>query len=154
MTLLEKKFKCDLCSFEATRKDIIKYHLNSTHRLEEIACKICKKVYQNVFKMRHHMLIHRTQRFECPICVSDFKHYGKLQEHVESSHPEKKSEIICTCDVCGITYYSKLQLNKHMRIDHTGPFKCFDKSCFKWFSGAVVRNNHFMSFHSRDIKVS
>lgn len=90
----------------------------------------------------------------CLLCDRKVKAYVTLCRHIEKRHFKDKSKTTFVCDVCGKYYFIKLRLEFHMRFEHFGSFKCFDKSCRKSFTQNNSRRTHFFQFHNNDRKVS
>lgn len=136
-------------------KTTLALHLASQHVYNESKCQICKKIYANPRKLKNHVFnVHSSAtRFECSICELQLKNYKNLHLHVEKRHSFKKHEVSSTCDICGISYYSKLKLENHMKFEHTGSIACFDKKCNRKFYNINATKKHFLVFHNRDFKV-
>lgn len=126
------------------------------HIVKEVKCKECKKYFKNSHLLkRHEQATHFQPRnkhsFECPICNLNLVKYQGLKRHVEDMHSAaEKLKITCTCDLCNVKYVSKLQMTIHMKVEHSGPYKCFDWNCEKRFTNPVYRRTHFKMFHNRD----
>lgn len=99
------------------------------------------------------MKVDERTKFKCSICASMHRTYIKLSKHIETTHSAEKMQTIYFCDLCGMDYYSKIQLESHMKRVHCGAFKCFVNTCKVGFVSRMSRKEHFLFFHNRNKKV-
>lgn len=152
-SLVEKKFSCDLCDFKAFIKFFLQSHMDSKHKVEECICSICKKIFINRRRLEAH--VNRTHRekkdkrkHNCIFCGTSYMSHSHLARHVKNAHYEDSiKSSTCSCDICGVKIYSKLQVEKHMILFHSKPFKCLDKKCFRSFSDENCRRTHHLKYH-------
>lgn len=81
------------------------------------------------------------------MCANSFKNYANLCHHVENIHVIHKKNMSCTCDICGVEYYSLLHLESHMKYFHIARYKCIDKSCKERFNDYSKRRQHYSKIH-------
>lgn len=152
----EKKLECVLCQSKFKYKPSLVSHIEK-HKNEKFECKICFKLYSRSMALKTHILhIHSDSKsmFECLICFKSFHTYAVLQNHIKKLHAVLKNTIKCTCDKCGVQYYSKTHLQKHLSRSHLQPFKCLHEKCPKRFYNSTVRRKHHLLKHKENIEVS
>lgn len=129
--------------------------MNQKHKYEKSKCRRCAKFFDNLFKLKkHESKTHSSLNFECLICLRKFRDYEQLRSHVERIHSKVKKKIMHHCDICGVNYYSKFRLEKHLLRDHTRPFKCLYETCMKMFVSSSSRRMHFLKIHNNKLEVS
>lgn len=82
-----------------------------------------------------------------------YKNYGSLCIHIELFHESEKLKATCTCDICGVDYYSTTRLDSHMKSEHTGSYKCFYQSCPSRFENVGAIRRHFLGHHKQSVEV-
>merc|ERR1712020_859211 len=73
--LAKKQFQCQLCPYNASRKDLLKGHVKGVHDNErpEI-CNICGKRFLTRTKLEKHILTHSDiKRYSCDRCGTKLK---------------------------------------------------------------------------------
>lgn len=146
--------RCDLCGLKSATKTVLTFHMDSVHRNERFKCQLCNKVFSIMRKLRYHVKTHKEREYlECLLCDAKYTVHAGLRFHVLSHHPDKKAETTFTCDSCNSEFYSKLQLERHMKY-HSGLFKCFNKLCLKGFRSRDALRKHYLCSHNSDIKVN
>lgn len=153
---IKPMLQCDLCKYKASEKGNMLRHMNSQHMNMQVSeCKICKKVFADKFKLNYHLkMVHLDhQKYGCSICEKRYNVYKLLDSHIKREHPMKLMKTMCSCDICGVEYLSKLRLEVHIKMDHIGPFKCFDKKCRKSFLVGTIRRKHYFKCHSQNLEV-
>lgn len=148
---------CDLCDYRTERKDCFRGHMNYKHINLKCKCKICFKIFDNAFKLKLHGRIHKNKKsnyFKCLICFKSFTFYQSLRVHVLKFHMNEKSAIAHMCDICGNSYFSIIQLKKHMRSHRDSTFACFAKTCKKKFASRCSRRKHIRFCHSNNFEVN
>lgn len=130
-------------------------HLKRTHnQRERLFCPICRKVFDGPWKLKIHLRTHeKKETFQCLICNTIFKFYGSLGIHVDNFHKFEKQKATCTCDLCGMDYYSTTRLDSHMKSDHSGVYKCFYQSCSSRFENVGALRRHCLGHHKQSVEV-
>lgn len=150
----ENSLLCDICGHQTKFKNYLYCHMKNKHIKKPCKCLTCGKIFERAVNLEAHLVTHRDNGgFECSICGAVLKRYKGLCCHIERYHKIEKEKISCTCDLCGMKYFSSKQLDIHMRMEHKGLFKCLEKSCTSRFCTADSAKFHFLSIHKRDIKV-
>lgn len=128
--------------------------LSTVHRNEKLKCQLCNKVYTHINKLKLHLKTHNEIVYlKCLLCDAKYTIHAGLRQHVENHHPERKFETTFTCDLCNYEFYSKVQLERHMKC-HSGLFKCYSKLCFRGFKSRHTFRKHYLCTHNSDIKVN
>ncbi|XP_070186546.1 uncharacterized protein [Littorina saxatilis] len=82
-------FKCPepSCSFEATKRQNLKYHMVTHTQVKAHQCEVCGQAFSLIKNMRRHMLLHgETRPFHCSVCSYSSTRYDKLKEHKLKQH--------------------------------------------------------------------
>lgn len=150
--LLRQLVRCDICGYQAASKCELSRHMRATHEIMRSECLFCSKVFDNPEKLKgHHLRAHQDfQNFQCILCKADFSLYMELHDHVKIDHCTKISSITLACDLCDMNCLSKVTIANHMKIFHSGEFRCFDMKCSKRFQSASMRRQHYFYHHDRD----
>lgn len=147
-----------MCDNKTEFKGNLYLHMNSKHKFEESKCKVCKKVFNNGARLRRHTKDRHMEKYnlkiDCLMCYRTFRKYHDLRQHFEVSHTVDKTKFKHNCDQCGVYYYSKEYLARHIISEHTGPYECFDKTCTKSFMTYITRKRHYLFYHNPDLEVS
>lgn len=152
--LIKTLLFCDLCKYQTMKKTNLHRHMRSAHVIQISKCKICSRAFETEIRLKAHMVqVHIGHKFKCLICNMNFKRYQALSIHVEKQHSSERSKTTFACDLCGVDYYSKLNLDVHMKGSHRGPYKCFVITCKKGFAKSSGRKKHYTSCHIEKIKV-
>ena len=94
-------FRCPFagCSFQATKRQNLKYHMLVHTREKPHQCEICGQSFSLVKNMRRHMLLHSSDKpHQCDQCDFSTTRFDKLKEHMLKLHgmgspPEKRVRI-------------------------------------------------------------
>ncbi len=94
-------YKCNFpgCTFQATKRQNLKYHLLTHTREKPHQCEICGQNFSLVKNLRRHMLLHSTIKpHNCGQCEFATTRFDKLKEHLLKQHgfgspPEKRVRI-------------------------------------------------------------
>ena len=136
----EGNLECNVCHqiFVRTHAFVehCKTHTNKSKEVEQnnlkvdfiretskFSCKICSTVYtQKCHLTEHNRKFHKDiynfenyPEFKCEVCGKTFIHNCKLKNHM-AKHFELKDIIPVTCDICGIRYPFKSDIEEHMKI--------------------------------------
>lgn len=143
-----------MCDYTTIYKQSLQSHLTRHHIATKVECKLCCKVFIGEQQMKVHQKKHKNVKHHtCKICGDEFKEYRSFQSHVIKYHKAMKLQMKCTCDICGLQYYSKHHMDSHMKQKHVGSFKCFIKGCTKRFTEFYNRRKHYLCYHNNDLEV-
>lgn len=150
--LPRKLIGCDLCGYQVTSKFELSRHMRATHAFLRSECLFCNKVFDNPERLKgHHLRAHKDiQSFQCKLCKADYSLYEELHDHVKNDHRTKMMSITLACDLCDMKCFSKVTIANHMKVFHSGEFRCFDMKCSKRFQSASMRKQHLFYHHGRD----
>lgn len=84
-------FKCTVlgCSFQATKRQNLKYHMLTHTHEKPHQCEICGQSFSLSKNMKRHMLLHTNMRpYQCEHCRFSTTRYDKLKEHLLKQHGE------------------------------------------------------------------
>ncbi len=152
--------KCEVCQEKFTNRKSLKHHIASVHRNRTIhKCEYC--TYQCLDRRClkvHASTVHprkphpppapkKTKKpivdVQCDECGKKFNRTQILTRHYETVHQKIKK---FTCDVCGVSFYSKYELKVHApRHKIERPFHC--DQCPKTFKSDYSLKGHFRIYH-------
>ncbi|XP_060080372.1 zinc finger protein 415-like [Ylistrum balloti] len=84
-------YKCEVpgCTFQATKRQNLKYHMLTHTHEKPHQCEICGQSFSLVKNMKRHMLLHtNTRQYKCKLCVFSTTRYDKLKDHMLKQHGE------------------------------------------------------------------
>ena len=110
---LHLKNVCDICGFEASRRNILLQHKQKHEPKTE--CQTCHKLIRNI---KRHQKKHR--KMTCDMCPNSYYLKSDLKMHFQKTHLKKKLHV---CDVCGYKNVKKSHLERHKKI-HKLKLKC------------------------------
>ncbi|KAG6444293.1 gastrula zinc finger protein XlCGF57.1 [Manduca sexta] len=108
--------------------------------IEDLTCKLCKKVYKNPNSLRDHMKLHtidRKRNYTCDRCGKMFYNKGTLTSHI-MSHDKIRPHA---CRICNKSFLFPNMLRRHVEM-HSGikPFSC--EQCGRCFRLQYQLNAH------------
>ncbi|XP_068249752.1 zinc finger protein 394-like [Palaemon carinicauda] len=80
--VIDKKYKCGVCSKTFTKSHTVKVHMriHTGHRPHE--CLVCSKSFVTSSALKDHLISHVSSRdYMCTRCDARFKHKGTLKRH-------------------------------------------------------------------------
>ncbi|OWF37938.1 zinc finger protein-like [Mizuhopecten yessoensis] len=84
-------YKCEVpgCTFQATKRQNLKYHMLTHTHEKPHQCEICGQSFSLVKNMKRHMLLHtNTRQYKCKLCIFSTTRYDKLKDHMLKQHGE------------------------------------------------------------------
>lgn len=137
---------CEHCKLVFPSKSELIIHKEQQHPVEHFVCDICKETFLIKTQLRRHIKWHgkskAMKKFRtCPLCPEIFPRYSGSKtlyhEHMRIVHNEtismsKRASAfkLCTCEVCGKLFKSKLKLKAHLLVHVEGkPFHCKETGC-------------------------
>ena len=83
-------YRCQVegCSYEATKKQKLKYHMVSHSPARPHQCNICGKGFSLSRGLRRHMMLHDpyAEKLACDMCTFSTTRSDKLKEHKRKAH--------------------------------------------------------------------
>lgn len=137
-----RDYVCDVCGKAFYAKDSLNTH-KMIHNPEMQVCKICKKTFISLIRLRKHIKTHDVSKpFECDDCHRKFRTKYQLGRHMVVH-----SDIFpYSCEYCKKGFRFKNTLKTHENI-HTGakPFVC--TVCGMDFTNWSNCNKHMVRKH-------
>ncbi|XP_014474425.1 PREDICTED: uncharacterized protein LOC106744289 isoform X2 [Dinoponera quadriceps] len=122
----KKRVSCYHCNKTFKTEMILRTHIKKTHMEKDpMKCADCGDTFTSEVRLRHHMMVTHNRlegTLECPHCTKRFVNQLRLKTHM-ISHSEERPY---TCEVCGFTLKTKIQLIKHHQNRHSDerPLQC------------------------------
>lgn len=148
---------CTLCNVEFLSGDECAEHLLTVHndviqridtgQTEIFKCHMCPETRVPFIRYRQHLLHHDPRkRYKTDLCGTCGTLTADLKRHVL-----KHQENQFLCDVCNKTYWSKRNLQEHMRM-HIGfkQFVCVFEGCDASYTWRYGLTQHISLRHSTD----
>ncbi|XP_050688675.1 zinc finger protein 729-like isoform X2 [Eriocheir sinensis] len=120
--VVEKPFKCDVCSKSFAKKQYLTKHKYRHREVKPHACDVCNKRFAQKFEVAVHKIKHTGERpHQCNVCGKPFRSKVNLLHH-KMRHT---GEYPFLCSICHKGFSTQLQLERHVTL-HTGshPYKC------------------------------
>ncbi|XP_042857573.1 zinc finger protein 225-like isoform X2 [Penaeus japonicus] len=140
---LEKKYKCNHCSYTARTVNTLNLHRRRCHmdpnKLRNYVCKICGRKFFLPSKLTLHYRTHTGEKpFKCQTCGKGFAAKYNMMEHercvhgerVQLKHPDGSTTVRVVkhrraprapgrrCDLCGVDFPSSSAILQHMSEIH------------------------------------
>ena len=150
---------CKFCKNEelkyknAVTKNDFQSNLKEKHRLENLACHMCNKIFDRLENKNNHI---RTQhsddsrsRVECDKCERVFQSMQAMRYHNKIVHLEEPEQH--NCPVCDKVFYTKHSVDVHSRSVHNlRKFYC--RICSNKFTRQSNLLKHYKFVHEIDMK--
>ncbi|XP_037327449.2 uncharacterized protein LOC119217697 [Pungitius pungitius] len=133
------KNQCGECGRVLSSAASLESHVSLHAGRRPFSCTLCGKRFPDSSGLKRHGRVHRNGRIHiCHQCGKGFVYSFGLTKHLQMVHKKIKP---FTCQICNKCFFSKRDLEAHMRI-HTGekPFHC--TLCEKKFARRVELNVH------------
>ena len=102
-------FACPFCTQPFNQYSEYLQHLGE-HKDRVIRCRLCKKEFKTITRLRVHTKTHVNQ---CPFCSKNFLTPQALQDHVKENHEANPGAVERQCSLCKFTSYSISKLAEH-----------------------------------------
>ena len=145
-----KKFECDQCLFASLTENGLKKHVQVRHeRVKNHVCDICGFAALYLAGLKSHkMLVHKEgDMFKCDKCPYEAPSKSYLQNHVKNKHYDTHNYI---CEDCGYRAKEKFCLWYHMKTVHKiseKQHKC--DQCSLAFYTKTNLNHHIKAVHEK-----
>ena len=109
------KYVCDLCDYQAKRKDTLLEHMNSKHEGVAYHCLQCdfKTAYKRCLN-KHIESMHEDKKYVCVQCDYEFSRKDILHQHIKTKHEGKRY----ACDQCDFKALKVDHLHCHIETKH------------------------------------
>ncbi|XP_057661583.1 zinc finger protein 135-like isoform X31 [Diorhabda carinulata] len=144
-----RKYQCPLCERQFPTLKIAYEHQYIHENKKPFECDICGKTFSTSASAKNHRSkIHyeiitgrKQEKFDCSLCNKHYSNHAGLSHHNFRHHKEFCKSMPALCEICGMNFSSKAQLNKHMPT-HTAdkPHPC--ELCSKSFSRPFDLKQH------------
>ncbi|XP_058242715.1 gastrula zinc finger protein XlCGF7.1-like [Hemibagrus wyckioides] len=140
-----KKYLCNLCGMEYTRKRNLDTHIRIHTGETPYTCKVCGKGFRRSDWLSKHMKSHKDKkspdgtekRFACDQCDRTYVYRDSLHQHRRKHMGEKPFP----CAICPLRFYNNASLRKHL-VYHSDdrPYTC--SQCGHSFKHVGTLNKH------------
>ena len=128
------RFPCPQCTFKATSKQVLKYHINAKHgdgqEKSTYICTECNETYSSKPGFKYHMKVKHGdfERHSCTKCNFKTTTKNSLKMHNQSKH-EKSQKVkhvgiedkdLLSCTECDETFSSRPNRRYHITVKHDG----------------------------------
>ncbi|CAG9825096.1 unnamed protein product [Phaedon cochleariae] len=121
-------YKCEVCSYTATRKRAVQMHQNihlSPSEMELYKCEFCPYTSKFKYGVANHMTVHKkpseTTMYECEVCPYKSKWPHCLRNHLKT---HKKQQVpVHKCEHCNFKANNKYSVATHKKMAHKELFK-------------------------------
>ncbi len=141
-----RKFKCNFCSFTATRKGRVNSHIKEMHaEFKQFRCNLCEARFKRNSHLQNHMSsVHSSKTLSCKICDKRLSSMDTLVAHMKI-HQEKA--VPAKCEICHRMYGSQRKLKRHVETMHgnRNTFNC--KICGLKFTAIGTLSGHMKRKH-------
>lgn len=110
---------CTECGHAFMNERHLSNHWKRGHKLANLKCDQCDKVFDTKSKMRGHQLrthLGRTKRSKCHLCNERFAGYWKKVTHMVKEHGAPP--VVLKCQACDKNFSNQRALSKHTRKHH------------------------------------
>ena len=111
----KRKFSCDRCQYQATRKDLFMRHTQTVHSEIRYKCTKCHfEAKRTDLLKRHFQSVHEGIKYSCKQCDYQSKRQDRLKTHYDSVHAGIKHP----CNQCDYQATRSDGLRKHIKSKH------------------------------------
>ena len=126
------QLSCELCDYEATRRDNYLRHMKQIHNKQvdnTYPCSCCDYVCVDIKTFMRHKHMHTSEKpYECYFCDKNFRRHSHMMVHERRhtrSNSERLKKKVHECKFCNYRCSDTVQLAKHERMHALeNPFKC------------------------------
>ena len=175
---LGKIYECEVCKHKVSSKSAFQYHINTVHKEIDFKCKVdeCdfKAKAKNALQLHVRSFHQGEKNFHCSLC--NYKSFRKhdLKNHIENIHEDPKKcptcgkfyssnkglqrhkkihnenmHIMKFCQFCDFSTKEKLNLKKHIEVQHHGIMLLKCSECFKSYKSIRNLKLHMDAIHRK-----
>lgn len=119
LSLEEKHFLCDLCSYVTKNHSDLHRHKLKSHPRNEYKCEECGRMFGCSKNLKRHLVSHRGAENACDTCGKMYKSRRSLAAHLKT-HAEGYVKPEFPCEFCSKVFSTKYVLAQHIKADHLG----------------------------------
>ncbi|XP_036393919.1 zinc finger protein 1035 [Megalops cyprinoides] len=146
----EGEYKCKFCTKSFMRSKNLRLHILSHTEVKPYRCKTCESCFSRYDHLRLHQnrCKGKRQRLEVRVFRLNLEDLRKGWQNNQEK-PEEKDGKMVKCSSCGKCFTSKINLSRHVALQHTTvkPFCC--KHCGTSFSQQCTLKKHSLKCKDR-----
>nr|XP_054919852.1 zinc finger protein 239-like [Dermacentor andersoni] len=133
-----KKHKCETCSKEFHRADLLTQHYRTHTNERPHKCQMCNKSFRRSSHLDEHKRTHTDERpYNCQLCNKSFRRSNHLDNH-KRKHTGEKPYI---CKTCGKSFAQSATLRTHENT-HAKDKRHVCQNCAKSFKNNSALKRH------------
>ncbi|XP_064597141.1 zinc finger protein 62 homolog isoform X2 [Liolophura sinensis] len=157
-------YQCEKCHKRFRKQGTIHTHVCDPYLHQEggFKCPQCDKVFALRTYMEKHAVIHGERQFECDICHKKFFRQDYLNDHkcllpdgtparIVRRHNQVVIKENVVCHLCGASFVSSSNLNKHMKVHGEKEYEC--DICNKKFHYLAYLKDHRFHVHGGGLEL-
>lgn len=111
----ESKSPCSICH-KFIKPSYMSVHMKNHTEGFYFKCSHCTEKFPTyIMRLKHMNTVHKVDiyKYHCQVCPKKFYAPKNLNDHVDRCHLKK---LNVACDVCGLKFFNKTDLNRHLRV--------------------------------------
>lgn len=138
------EFVCDVCGKTILDKSTFLKHREIHSKYLPYKCTLCPYRGRNQHYVKIHMRSHKEKQFKCHLCPQRFINSGNLKRHLLVHAGARPYD----CETCKRKYYTKTQLNEHIKSVHLGIMDHICTFCGAGFTMRGSKRSHEINVHN------
>ena len=134
------KFPCNQCDHIANRRDSLRAHVRTKHKLIRYTCERCQFKFTEQKDLKRHVEAqHEGVIYQCEYCDHKAKQKRHLRNHINIRH----KGVNYPCDQCNFKTKWKTNLREHINTKHKGIAYTCDECDYKtiWRNSLQIHKN-------------